>query len=193
MKDPGTNIKCQIGEDIATYLDGEMTADEVARFERHVEVCKVCAEELQTQKRLLNELDFAFGSQEESLPLPQNFTKVVKATAESNMNGLRRKEEKTRALRLCTLLLVLSAILLGWARLSDSIFVPVKNLVSVVSSFLEIIWRVIYDAGLGVVVITRAISRHFVFESNPLNYFLLMIFLGSVFWLSRLILRSRRT
>lgn len=188
-----TNKICQRGEDIATYLDGEMSADELTLFESHVETCKTCADEIQIQKRLLNELDFAFNSQEESLPLPQNFTKVVKATAESDMKGLHRREEKTRALRLCTLLVVLSAILLGWARFTNSVFVPVKNFVRVVGSFLEIVWRIIYDAGLGAVVIIRAVSRHFVLESNPLNYFLLMIFLGSAFWLSRLILRSRRT
>lgn len=193
MSENGANNRCQRGEDIATYLDGEMSGDELTIFENHVRTCKICADELQTQKRLLNELDFAFGSHEESLPLPKDFTKVVKATAESNMSGLRQKEEKTRALRLCTVLIVLSAILLGWARLSDSIFVPVKNFVWVVSSFLEIVWRIIYDAGLSVVVIIRAVSRHFVFESNPLNYFLLMVFFASVFWLSRLILRSRRT
>lgn len=189
----GTNKTCQRGEDIATYLDGEMSVNELTLFESHVVMCKICADEIQIQKRLLNELDFAFGSQDESLSLPQDFTKVVKATAESDMHGLRKKEEKTRALSLCTVLVVLSAILLGWARFTNSVFVPVKNFVRVVGSFLEILWRIIYDAGLGVVVIVRAVSRHFVLESNPLNYFLLMIFLGSAFLLSRLILRSRRT
>jgi predicted anti-sigma-YlaC factor YlaD len=188
MKDADNNL-CR-SEDIAAYLDGELSGDEVLRFENHVSVCKHCVDELQNQKRLLNELDLAFGLDDKALPLPQNFTKVIKTTAESDMNGLRQKKEKSRALRLCVVLAVLSFALLGWVRLSDSVFTPLTNLVRIVSSFMEIIGRVIYDAGLGVCVITRAVSRHFIFESNPLNYLLFLLFMLSIVLLSRLVRRA---
>ena len=191
MSNISKNISCK-SEDICAYLDEEMSADEIVCFENHIAACKNCADELQNQKSLLNELDFAFGSQEETLTLPKNFTKVIKTNAESDMSGLRQRKEKSRALRLCIALAVLSFVLLGWARFSDSSFVPIKNLLRVVGSFLGIVWRFIYDAGVGVVVIARAVSRHFVLESNPLNYLLLLIFLFSIFLLSRLVRRYYR-
>ena len=185
------NNSCR-SEDIGAYLDSELGSDEAFRFENHVGICKRCADKLQNQKRLLNELDLAFGFDDKALSLPKNFSKVVKATAESDMNGLRHKKEKSLAVVLCLVLVILAFALLGWARFSDSVFTPLANFIRVVGSFMEIVWRVIYDAGLGVCVIARAISRHFIFESNPLNYLVFLLFALSLVLLSRLILRHRR-
>lgn len=191
MENIKANTYCN-NENITAYLDGEMSDDEAVCFENHISVCKLCSDELQTQKRIFNELDFAFDSQKELLPLPLNFTKVITTTAESDMNGLRQNEEKSRALRLCVVLALLSFVLLGWARFSDSIFVPIKKLFRVAVSLLEIVWNLVYDLGLGIVVIVRAVSRHFVFESNSLSYLLIVIFLCSILLLSRLIRRYHR-
>lgn len=191
MNDSEANKACK-REDIAAYLDGEMNGDEIVCFENHIKSCKACTEELQSQKSLLNEIDFAFDSRETELPLPKNFTKVIKATAENDMNGLRQRKEKSRALRLCLLLAAFAFVLLGWARLSDSVLTPVKNLIYVIGSFFQIVWRVIYDAALGVVVVARTVSRHFIFESAPASYLLLLIFLCSLFLLTRLVKRYYR-
>lgn len=188
MENINAHINCN-NENITAYLDEEMTADDIVCFENHISICKSCADELQTQKRIFNELDFAFDSQKELLPLPLNFTKVIKANAESDMNGLRQHEEKSRALRLCFVLALLSFVLLGWARFSDSVFVPIKKLVGVAGSLLETVWNLVYDIGLGTVVIVRTVSRHFLFESNSLTYILIVIFLCSILLLSRLIRR----
>jgi hypothetical protein len=190
MKNSDNNL-CR-NEDIAAYLDGELGSDDVVRFENHVGVCKRCSDELQNQKRLLNELDLAFGLDDKVMSLPQNFSKVVKATAESDMNGLRHEKEKSRAIGLCLALAVLAFMLLGWTRLSDSVLTPLTNFIRIIGSFLEIIWRVIYDAGLGICVITRVVSHHLIFNSNPRNYFVFLLFMLLLVLLSRLILRHRR-
>lgn len=179
-------------EDIAAYLDGEMNDDELSRFELHISECKLCSNEIENQKRLLNALDLALGVKEKELPLPTNFTKIVAKTAESDMRGVRRSSERKRALRISAALALLSFILLGGTSLSESIIGPAKRIFTVVGSISEMLGHVIYDAGLGVVVIVRAVSRHFLFESHPLNLFLFCLFMCALFFLSRLIIRHHR-
>jgi hypothetical protein len=179
-------------EDIAAYLDGEMNGDELSRFELHICECKRCVGEIENQKRLLNALDFALDVEKKGLELPKNFTKVVAKTAESNMRGVRQYSERKKALRISVALALLSFVLLGGASLSESIISPVQRVFKVAGSISEMIGRVIYDAGLGVVVIVRAVSRHFIFDSNALNLFFFCLFMFALFFLSRLILRHRR-
>ncbi len=179
-------------EDVAAYLDGEMNGEELLCFEKHLSECERCTSELQTQKRLLNTIDFAFGFDEKTLPLPTNFTKVIKTTAESNIQGLCKNSEKKHALHWCVLLGILSFLLIGGANFSDSVFSPAKNFLKIISVLFDVIGLVVYDFVVGLVVITRAVSRRFIFESNPINIVIFLLFAVSIILLSRLILRYKR-
>jgi len=188
----GINEKICQSENVAAYLDGEMNGDELLCFEKHLSECEHCTNELQNQKRLLNTLDIALGFGEKSLPLPENFTKVVKTTAESNIQGLRKNSEKKHALRWCLLLGLLSFLLIGSASFSESTLAPAKNFFKIIGVFFDVIIRVIYDFSVGFVVIMRAVSRRFFFDSNPMNVILFILFASSIILLSRFIIRYRR-
>src|SRR4026207_1259713 len=99
-------------EEIAAYLDGELSGVALEHFEAHVDDCSECAGELRSQRQLLCTLDAAF-SNSARIELPENFTRVVATHAEHNLRGLREKSERRRALQLCALLAVTAFALLG--------------------------------------------------------------------------------
>ena len=92
--------------EIAAYIDGELSPREEMDLELHFAVCGECAAEFNEQKKLLCALDFALDEKAE-FELPEDFTKSVVVKAESNVSGLRRREERFRALYLCAILFLL--------------------------------------------------------------------------------------
>ena len=83
--------------DIAAYIDGELTPREELALELHLAACPDCTGELNLQKQMLRALDCGLKDRTE-IELPKNFAKTVATRAESNVSGLRSKEERFRAL-----------------------------------------------------------------------------------------------
>lgn len=186
---------CGKGEEIAAYLDGELaTAEARTEFEQHVKECSSCAAQLREQKQLLCTLDFALGDGARSLPMPPaNFARVVTAHAQSDMRGMRARTEHKRALLLCAALAVVAfALLIGGAAGSESVMVSVRAVMKTLVTIMGFFWHTIYNAGTGLVVISR-VSAHLLFESRPLGLvgsLLLIIALGL---LPRLIISYHRS
>jgi hypothetical protein len=183
---------CCRSEEIAAYLDGELEAVAVSLFELHLKACLNCAQELHDQRRLLCALDYAFGEDEQSLALPQNFAQVVATHAESDMSGVRLRIEHGRALRWCIGLSLITFGLLG-ASLNSSVLVPVKAAARFAASLLGLMWNALYDAGAGLAVILRALGRRFIFEPHPFSLFAFLLFVIALALLPRLIVRYHRT
>jgi len=147
--------------DIAAYIDGELAPREELELEMHLAGCKNCAEELNGQKKLLCALDYAL--EEEEFELPENFTKVVVANAESRVSGLRRPNERYNALFICSALFLLVFIGLG----SEA-----KNVLSSSGRFVEqflavigFVTHLVYDIAIGTAVIARSLCIQYVFNS----------------------------
>jgi predicted anti-sigma-YlaC factor YlaD len=176
---------CQ-SEEIAAYLDGEL--DSVVRqlFEEHLKECRSCASNLEEQKRLLCMLDFALGGGETAVPLPKDFAQRVAVRAESDMSGVRRASEHGVALRVCAVLTLVSFALLGGAAMSEAVVRPAFALFRHGVIILDFTWRVLYDAGAGLTVISRDLGGHLLFESHPLFLF------GSLLLAVALVLLLRR-
>jgi hypothetical protein len=185
---------CSKGEEIAAYLDGELASARARdEFEQHIKDCASCAEQLREQKQLLCTLDFALGGAG-SVPMPPaNFARVVTAHAQSDMRGMRARTEHKRALLLCAALAVVaSGLLIGGAAGSESVLVSVRALMKPLAMIMGFFWHTIYNAGTGLVVISR-VSAHLLFESRPLGLvgsLLLIIALGL---LPRLIINYHRS
>jgi hypothetical protein len=178
---------CQ-SEEIAAYLDGEL--DSVVRqlFEEHLKECRSCASSLEEQKRLLCMLDFALGSSggQSALPLPKDFAQLVAVRAESDMSGVRRSSEHGVALRVCAVLTLVAFGLLGGAAMSEAVVRPTLALFRHGAIILDFTWRVLYDAGAGLTVISRDLGGHWLFESHPL------VLLGSLLLAVALVLLLHR-
>lgn len=186
----GHNSVCK-SEEIAAYLDGELDDAARAEFEQHAGQCPSCAEQLREQRGLLCTLDFALGG-ESALPMPPaNFARVVAAHAQSDMSGVRAPSEHKRALWLCMMLAALSALLIGAAALSESVVTPLRAITKPLAMMIGFFWHTIYNAGAGVVVISR-VSGHLIFESRPLGIIGCLLLIAALALLPRLIINYHR-
>lgn len=170
--------------DIAAYIDGELNPREEMDFEMHLTVCKSCNEELNEQKKMLCALDFALVEDEKDFELPENFTKVVVANAESKVGGLRCPRERYRTMFVCAALFLL--VLLGLRGETGQVF-------EAFGKFLDQIWAVggffvhlVYDVSIGTTIILRSICLKFILNHSVILFGLILIFLAfSIFALSR--------
>ena len=77
-------------DEISSYIDGELSSEQELELEMHFAACAVCTEELKLQRQFLCALDASLEN-EPDIELPKDFTKVVVASAESRVSGLRRR------------------------------------------------------------------------------------------------------
>jgi hypothetical protein len=189
MDELSNDNRCQ-AEDVAAYIDGELGGSALESFEAHLRTCAQCAEELRLQRQLLCTLDAAFSGSR-SFALPQNFTRVVAAHAESDMSGMHKKSERRRALQLCAILTLASFALLGAAS-RVLVFQPARSFLRVAGSLCELVWRTIYDGGTGIDVIVRMVGRAVLLSPYGLGLFLALAFLIAVSLLPRLIASYHR-
>ena len=178
-------------EDVAAYLDDEL--DECAResFEQHSTICRRCAAELLRQRQLLCTLDIALD-ETHAVKLPGNFAQVVAAHAESDMRGMRDGSERRRALRFSLVLAAASFALLG-AAAGELVWQPLRAMAGYLQSLFSLAWGATYQAGVGLAVIFRVLTRSFVWESRLLGFLILLLFVTAVALLSGLLARYHRT
>lgn len=174
--------------EIAAYIDGELAPRAELELEMHFAVCETCTAELGQQKKLLQALDFAL--EEKEFKLPENFTKVVIANAESNVTGLRRPKERFNALFICSALFLLVILSLG-SETENVIgtFVRFFDQFLVVGGFIA---HLAFDIAVGVTVILRSVCLQFVAKSIFAPLLLLAICGFCAFAFSRLMYRDNR-
>jgi len=180
---------CQL-EDIAAYLDGELSGAALETFEEHLESCPDCAAELRAQRQMLCTLDFAFN-EPRSFELPRDFTRVVATHAENNLSGMRAWSERRRALQLCAVLALVSFALLGAAS-RTLVFDPARSFLRVTGSLISLVWQAIYDAGTGLAVIVRVVGRAVVLGPHGLWLLVALAFIISLSLLPLLIAKYHR-
>ena len=180
---------CQL-EDVAAYLDGELNAAGVVRFEDHLKSCADCATELRAQRQLLCTLDVAFNGTR-SFQLPQDFTRIVTARAESDLSGMRNKHERRRAFKLCAVLALVSFALLG-AATRTVVFEPLRRFFRIAGTLLQLAWQAISEAVVSAAVLLRVIVRAVLPAQNGLALLILVTFLVSVSVLPFLLVKYHR-
>lgn len=185
-----TTEKVCPNNEIAAYVDGELSPREELELELHLAICESCRAKLNDQKKILRALDFVLEGEKE-IELPANFTKVVVANAESRVSGLRRPQERFNALFICAALFLL--MILGLGSETETIintFVKFGEQVLAVSGFA---FHLIYNIAMASAIILRSLSHQIVFNSAASVAFLVMFFIVSLFALSRLIVRCNRS
>lgn len=165
LTDDGARVTCECS-DVAAYLDGELGVAESASFESHLKACAPCAGALAEQQRLLCLLDAAFSrAPHRHVEVPADFTRVVKARAQSDMTRVRRRSEKGRALALASALAVVAFALLGagfWGELA-SLALPAAHAASALS---DMTLHATGSAASGTRVVLRGFGGY-VLQSGP--------------------------
>jgi hypothetical protein len=165
-------------EQIAAYLDGELDASSGALFEQHLLECRLCNAELKAQRLFMRELD-ATLTLAPDLPVPNNFAQIVAARAESDMRGVRDGSEHRRAFRFCLILALASFALLG-AAASKAVFFSGRTVANQIFGIFGLLWTAMYDAAVGLTVISRVISGGLIPESPFAGLAALLLALGVV-------------
>lgn len=183
---------CSHSDDIAQFLDGELTAADELLFEKHLANCPICARKLNEQKRLLLTLNHAFAG-EKHFELPADFFKTVVARSESNVSGLRRRDERAGAFVIvCGLFLTGCVIGFAGGRsgfLSGSwgaVWSQIRVVAAVLSSFC-------YDLGLAIVIALRVGGNYLIGHSTFSHVFFAVLLLLSLIALSGLLFNYYRT
>ncbi len=174
---------------IAEFLDGELLLREELELEVHVENCRICRAELNSQKRLLGALDSSDRFEREFV-LPENFTQTIVANAESSVKGLRRARERFNALLICSALFLL--LILGLGAESTTILTTVEDFFHQAVTFVNLFIHFFYDFALIITVIMRSLCGQFIFRSESVSGLLFVLLAVSAFVLVRLMSRFKR-
>jgi hypothetical protein len=180
------NELCPLTE-IAAYIDGELAPREELELELHFAACKTCADELNSQKKLLCALD-SFRPAKDDIELPEDFTKVVVTTAESKVSGLRRPQERRTALYVCIGLFLLFVV----GGEAQALFGSLKIVGEQIVVGATFVFHFIYDVTVGVTILLRSLSNQLVFNSAVSLFVITVVFLISLLMLSRLVTRHNR-
>ncbi len=142
-------------QDIAAYIDGELSPALEIELEMHIAACGSCFSEVNGQKRFLRELESSL-LYENDLELPTNFTKVVVANAESSVSGLRRPSERYYALIVCLSLGLFVLIAVGPD--AGKVIVGISHLADQFAAVAGFFGHLVYSLFLGVVIVLRAVA-----------------------------------
>src|SRR5205085_1772126 len=188
---PAHNSCCP--EEAAAYLDGELSGAAGTRFEQHARACPACAEVLNEQKRLLCLLSVAFGEPLVQQPaLPRDFSRVVRARAQSDMGRVRGRVERRRALVACIALATLACALLGMSALGEAL-APVRVVAHALLAALDMIGHTLAETGRGGGVILHALGEQMTGVPIALRLLLFVGLSGAIILLLRLINNYHRT
>jgi anti-sigma factor RsiW len=185
-----TSAACR-PEEAAAYLDGELSAEATTHFEQHAHACPRCATALNEQRRLLCMLEAAFGAPLTGQPaLPRDFSRVVRARAQSDMSRVRT--EKKRALLLCAALAALAFALLGGQAFALAL-APVRGAGRALLAALDVLGHTLMETGRGAVLILRALTAQLTSESGGFRVLIFFGLTGALVLLLRLINSYHRT
>ncbi len=173
---------CSHRSEIAALIDGELLPREELELELHLAVCESCAAELNEQKNFLRALDYALEN-DGKFKLPVNFTKIVVTNAESKVSGLRRSQERSKALFVCAALFLL--MLLGLGGETKTVLNTFGKFAEQVLAVGGFVWYLTYDVSVGAAIILRSLSSQFIFNSSASLAILIVFVIVSLFILSR--------
>jgi anti-sigma factor RsiW len=156
------------------FLDGDLPSSEAAEFESHIIGCERCSEAFEIHQQLDGEFENLPSA---PIELPKDFSKVVAANAESQVNGLRKSSERRTTVAIIGGLAVVLFVFLG---------VNIQPVISVLSFVVEgvgaivsVIGGFIFNLCLGVVVILRVAATQ-AGISEFLIFSLVVVIFGSL-------------
>ena len=181
------NFKCP-SEEIAAYIDGELSPKRELELDAHFSECSACTDELNQQKQFLCQLDLSLKHGNE-LDLPADFAKTIIANAESTVSGLRRPRERFNALFICAglFLFVLFASGADAGRMLRGIPVLFEQVMAVWSFF----GHLIYSVFIGVSIILRAFAAQVRYDL-AIAVVLTTVSASALMFISRRAVRIRR-
>jgi anti-sigma factor RsiW len=145
-------------DDIAAYVDGELSAEAAAALEGHIDGCEVCSRSLMEQRQFLAALSASLDDAN-AIDLPADFTKKIVSKAESSVSGVRRPNELFTAICISAalFLFVLFAFAGETLAIASAAGSVGEKLLTLGSLVLKLIGNAIY----AVAVVSRSLASYF--------------------------------
>jgi anti-sigma factor RsiW len=156
VKDFPTTEVCP-RDDIAAYVDGELSPDASAVLELHIDDCGICRRSLRQQRQLLAALSASLRV-EEDVELPGNFARVIVSNAQSSVSGLRRPGELFTSVFICAVLFLVAILSIGpdLPIVASALTVAGENLLALGSYLLKFSLCIAY----ALAVVVRTLGSH---------------------------------
>jgi anti-sigma factor RsiW len=175
-------------DDIAAYVDGELSEAQRTRLEQHVSGCETCSRSLMEQRQFLAVLSASLDSRSD-LPLPKDFTKKVVASAESSVRGIRQPGELYTAVFICAALLIFALFTLGFG--SFEITSAVYGLGEKLFAFGLLIFKLIINLIFAAVVVVRSLAS--ALDTASLLAVAVVVFVSAILYFSTRRVLARRS
>ena len=174
-------------DDIAAFVDGELSETQRTKLERHVSDCEICSRSLMEQRQFLAALSASLDSRS-GLPLPKDFTKKVVAAAESSVRGIRQPGELFTAIFICAALLIFALFALGPA--SFGLTSAVYSLGEKLFAFGLLVIKLINSLAFAAAVVVRSLAS--TLDAGSLLAVAAVIFVSAILYFStRRVLKRR--
>ena len=178
-------------EEIAAYVDGELSSAEELTLESHFAKCGLCRAEYDSQKRLLMDLDFVLEGEYESIPLPDDFARVVTANAESSIAGIRKPAERSRAVFFSVALFLLVTLSLGSE--VGNVVLALQKIGDQCLAVAGFIFHLLYEIGVGLGIVLGCMGNRLIYGSMLTATLTLSLFILTSIAFSGLVYRFNRT
>lgn len=177
--------------EIAEYIDGELSPGVELDLELHFADCEICAEELNAQKKVSSTLEILLEGEDKNISLPKNFTQVITANAESNLDGLRSPQERSRGLFICAILFLF--ILIGFSTEGETILFAVEKFTDQFLAVGGFILHLFYTLSIGISAVFGSLCHKFIFTSTLTLLLIVSAFVIGFMILSRMVFRYNRS
>lgn len=151
-------------DEIAAYLDGELSPGQELDLEEHFSDCAACLDAFNFQKDLLFALDSVLDPHAGDLEVPENFSRVVSVNAESNISGIRSPQERFRAVFVCAALVLAAIFSLGGE--AGNMVAAVQKIGIQTVAVLGFISHLFFEIGIGAAVVLRCVGQGMIYGSG---------------------------
>ncbi len=175
-------------DDIAAYVDGELSTEAAEAVERHVRACATCSRALLDQRQFLAALSESLD--DSNIVLPSDFAKRVVSNAESSVRGVRRPYEFLTAALICAVLLMFLLFALGVE--TSAVAAAMGSIAEKLLSIGGFLLRIVGNIAFAAAVVARALGAYTGSSGIliPISIFVFGVF---AFISSRWMLRRRST
>ncbi len=176
-------------DDIAAYVDGELSTEAAEAVERHVRACAICSRALLDQRQFLAALSASLDDSKD-IVLPSDFARRVVSNAESSVRGVRRPYEFLTAALICAVLLMF--LLFAFGVETSAVAAAMGSIAEKLLSIGGFLLRIVGNIAFAAAVVARALGAYTGSSGIliPISIFVFGVF---AFISSRWMLRRRST
>ena len=178
-------------DEIAAYLDGELSPAQELLLEEHFSSCAACLDAFNSQKDLFCVLDFACEPLTGDLEVPKNFSRIVSVTAESNISGIRSPQERFRAVFVSAALVFMAVFSLGAD--AGTVVAAMQKVGIQAVAVLGFISHLFFEIGIGTAVLLRGMGQGMIHGSGLTLSIAATLFAAASLALSKVIFSYDRT